>query len=331
MAITVPPPKDGAPRALVVDDSPIVRKIVAAGLRNAGLAITEAEDGATALALLRRESFDVVVTDLQMPGMGGLELLERMRKEGFGAEVVLLTGAGAEDIQCAIGALRLGAHDYIVKGPASSEAVVLSVQRALEKKSLRDENMRLSDELRRLALRDALTGLPNRRAFDAALAHEIDRADRFRQPFSLLVADLDRFKAVNDKWGHAAGDAALRHFAALAERVFRRADAVYRFGGEEFAAILPQTGQEGALEAALRLVEETGRGPVDVGAAVLRLTCSVGVASRLVGELGTADALVAVADAALYEAKRGGRNRAVLASTQAPRPPAPQAAVGVRG
>ena len=203
-------------RILVVDDSPIVRRIVGAGLREGGFATVEAKDGAEALALLRGEAFDVVVTDMQMPGVDGLGVLEGVRSEGLGAEVVVLTGARAEDIEAAVGALRLGAHDYIVKGPASGPAVKLSVQRALDKKRLRDENVRLVDELRTLSLRDSLTGLPNRRAFDLAMTREFDRARRHGHSLSLLIADLDHFKAVNDTYGHAAGDGVLRHFAHVA-------------------------------------------------------------------------------------------------------------------
>jgi len=309
-------------RILVVDDSPIVRKIVAAGLREGGFATVEAKDGSEALALLRREAFDVVVTDMQMPGVDGLGVLEGVRTERLGAEVIVLTGARAEDIESAVGALRLGAHDYIVKGPASGPAVKVSVKRALDKKRQRDDNVRLVDELRTLSLRDSLTGLPNRSAFDLALIQEVDRARRHGHPLSLLLADLDHFKAVNDTYGHAAGDVVLRQFARVASAVFRRADTVHRHGGEEFAAILPGAAERGALDAAARLVKQAAASPVDLGKAVVVVTCSVGVSSLHKGDPSTIEALVTAADAALYEAKRGGRNRAVLSSTSLVRPPA---------
>ena len=301
-------------RILVVDDSPIVRKIVGAGLREGGFATVEAKDGAEALALLRGEAFDVVVTDMQMPVVDGLGVLEGVRSEGLGAEVVVLTGARAEDIEAAVGALRLGAHDYIVKGPASGPAVRLSVQRALDKKRLRDDNVRLVDELRTLSLRDSLTGLPNRRAFDLAMIREFDRARRHGHSLSLLIADLDHFKAINDTYGHTAGDGVLRHFAHVASGAFRSADTVHRYGGEEFAAILPEAAECGALEAADRLVKRAAASPVDVGKAVVTVTCSVGVSTLSKDVPPTVEALVAAADAALYEAKRCGRNRAVLSS-----------------
>jgi diguanylate cyclase (GGDEF)-like protein len=302
------------PRVLVADDSSIVRKILAAGLREGGFAIVEAKDGAEALEILRREPFDVVVTDMQMPGVDGLGVLERVRSEGLGAEVIVLTGARAEDVEAAIGALRLGAHDYIVKGPSSGPAVKLSVEQALEKKRKRDDNLRLVEELRTLSLRDSLTGLPNRRALDLTLAQEVDRAQRVGQPLSLLIFDLDHFKAVNDSYGHAAGDQVLRHFARVAAGVFRRADTVHRYGGEEFAAILPAAAERGALDAAARLVKQAAASPIDVGKAVVVVTCSVGVASFTGDGAITVEALVTAADAALYEAKRTGRNRAVLST-----------------
>jgi diguanylate cyclase (GGDEF)-like protein len=307
-------------RVLVVDDSVVVRALLTSCLRDAGFEVKEAPDGAVGLQLLTDEGFDVVITDLHMPRLGGLDLLAEVRRRAIGTEVVILTGTHAQDVDCAIRALRLGAHDYLTKPPASPEVVIFTVEKALEKKRLRDENVRLLQDLQALSLTDALTGLPNRRSFEQALKHENARALRHGQALAVLMVDLDHFKRVNDAHGHGGGDTVLKHFAALAVQVFRDGDVIYRYGGEEFVALLPQTAASGALQAAARLIELVAGTPAVVDNTPVRVTCSVGIASTK--RFDGATDMVAEADAALYEAKRSGRNRAFLPGlslTEAPR------------
>jgi diguanylate cyclase (GGDEF)-like protein len=297
-------------RVLVVDDALVCRAIVAKFLRRAGYEVEEAEDGRKALARLDQADFDVVVTDIQMPEADGFRVLESVVGREDRPEVILLTGTHAETMQCAVQALRLGAHDYLSKPPAGPDQVVETVDRARDKKRLRDANRRQLAELDALARTDALTGLQNRRAFDEALRREQARAARHGVPLSLILADLDHFKAVNDVHGHPAGDAVLRSFAASLGELFREGDGLFRFGGEEFAVLLPHADLPGAIRAARRLVAATARRAFTRGTVVLRLTCSVGVAcfEAPAGDLGWD--LVSRADAALYTAKRDGRSRA---------------------
>lgn len=239
---------------LVVDDSPVIRAIVGRILEDAGFTVTEASDGRAAVDLLDRQSFDVVVTDMNMPGLDGLGVLAAVRAQGRGTEVIILTGARAQDMESAIQALRLGAHDYLTKPPSGPEVVVFAVQRALEKKRLDDTNLALVAQLKALSSCDGLTGLLNRRSFDEAIASETERVRRYHHPFSLLMVDLDHFKAVNIRHGHAGGDLVLKAFASIMRAVLRESDLAYRYGGEEFAVLLPETTAEGALEAGTRLV-----------------------------------------------------------------------------
>jgi diguanylate cyclase (GGDEF)-like protein len=178
------------------------------------------------------------------------------------------------------------------------------------------ELRRASAQLERLAKTDALTGVPNRREFFDALGLEYRRSSRYGHALSVLMIDLDSFKQVNDRYGHPAGDAVLSQSAAVIEGSLRESDVVARYGGEEFAVLLPETAAPDAAWVAekLRLAFERHDFALPGGGASLRMTISVGVAG--VPESGVRDdqALVARADEALYEAKRGGRNRCVAYS-----------------
>jgi two-component system, cell cycle response regulator len=297
-------------RVLIVDDSPVVRAIVGGYLRGAGFTVQEADNGADALRRLEAHTFDVIISDLRMPVMDGFALLEAVKSKDAGPEVILLTGTLAHDMNSAIRALRLGAHDFLTKPPSGPDEVIVAVDRAVEKKRLREANARLVRELEALSRTDPLTGALNRGAFDEALRREFNRARRYAFPLSLVMLDLDHFKAINDGHGHRGGDAVLQQFVKLAVTIFRESDTVHRYGGEEFVALLPHAAYEGALDAARRLVQTAGSTPFRVGETDLTVTASAGVACAREQDLDGGD-LVARADAALYEAKRLGRNRAV--------------------
>ncbi len=294
---------------LVVDDSRLVRTMVAVHLKSAGLAVEEAENGEAALRLLSRGTFDVIITDLRMPELDGFGVLAAVKRLGLTVEVIILTGAHAQDMSSAVRALRLGAHDYLTKPPASADEVILTVERAIEKKRLREANQRLLRELQSLSRTDGLTGVPNRRSLDGALAQEIARSRRHGDPLGLVMLDIDHFKKINDTHGHPGGDEVLRSFARTVAGTLREGDVLYRYGGEEFIAVLSHADLPGAMNAAERIVRAVAESPIQVGPTTINITTSAGVAA-----LASCDAdgsgLVARADAALYEAKRSGRNRA---------------------
>lgn len=312
-------------RVLVVDDSRLVRALVGHHLKAGGYRVEEAEDGAAALHRLEAEPFDVVVTDLRMPGLDGFGLLEAARRRPLGPEVIVLTGSRSHDVDSAIRALRLGAHDYLPKPLPRPDAIVLAVERALEKKRLADANRRLIEELSALTRTDALTGALNRRAFDEDLAREAAMARRYGFPVSLALLDLDHFKGINDAEGHQVGDEVLRHFARLAREATRETDVVYRYGGEEFALLLPHTPLDGALATARRVVALAAATTATLGSRAVRFTCSAGVASAS-GTAVAPDDLVARADAALYRAKNEGRNQALASTSDRPSVPPRRAA-----
>lgn len=169
-------------------------------------------------------------------------------------------------------------------------------------------NERLVQMLEKEARTDPLTGLGNRRALYTAAAHHVARLHRLCEPLVILVMDLDRFKSVNDKFGHPAGDALLRHFAAILQKQFRGTDQLFRFGGEEFVALLQPSDERGAVCLAERLRREVAACPLQLRGASIAVTVSIGIANMLPEEPDITRAL-GRADQALYKAKAGGRNR----------------------
>jgi two-component system chemotaxis family response regulator WspR len=290
-----------AEHVLVADDSLSIRRLVATRLRHAGFRVTEAADGFDALERFREEPSAVVITDVGMPGLGGLDLLARLRCHNPAPEVILLTGTHADDARVAVEALRLGAHDYINKDPESLEAVVLAASRALDKFRLRNENFRLLDRLRTQSLTDSLTGAGNRRAFDRVLVRDIAHARRERSGLALVMLDLDFFKRVNDALGHRVGDEVLVQVATRLKGAVRASDEVFRYGGESGGAV-----------AAARCVGAIAAQPFEVGGERLPITCSAGVAELADTDADSGADILARADAALYEAKRSGRNQVVV-------------------
>ena len=313
--------KTQAAQVLVVDDSTLVRTLIVARLRSAGFRVAEATDGQEALELFRKQTSAVVITDLNMPRLDGLGLLAALRQHPLAPEVILLTGSRASDAQAAVQALRLGAHDYIAKDASAGDEVVLAVQRATEKWRLRQENARLIDDLRQLSLTDSLTKIGNRRAFDDALRVEVARARRHQRDLALVLVDLDHFKRINDTLGHRAGDDVLAAFADRAGSLLRASDRLFRYGGEEFAVLLPEETSNTGLEAARRLVRGIAERPLAASGQNVAVTCSAGVDGLRAPDASDGGELVARADAALKAAKRAGRNRALQA--EVPRAEAP--------
>lgn len=156
---------------------------------------------------------------------------------------------------------------------------------------------------------DTLTGLANYRSFSAALDHELERTQRSGQPTALIMIDIDHFKKVNDTLGHEVGNRALIHIANIIEQSVRKLDIACRYGGEEFAVILPDTGLHAARQVAERIRASIETSPLDVDHDTLRPTASLGIATYRLDHQPTAEALVEEADSFLYQAKQGGRNR----------------------
>lgn len=301
---------------LIIDDSAVVRQQILTTLRKAALFEThhEAGDGIEGFKAALNQSFDVIVCDLEMPGMDGFKFLamRNSREELRDVPVIMLTGR--EDLETKIRGLDQGASDYVTK-PFDPAELVARVRVQLKIKTLQDALKKSNQLLLQLSNTDPLTGLHNRRYLMETLATEVERSCRTDIPLSLVMIDIDHFKRVNDTYGHQVGDAVLVAIAALLQGQLRPYDTAARFGGEEFVLVLPSTELMAAGAVAERLRKLTANlSFAKEGAADLELTISAGVAVVSPGSIVNADDLIRQADTALYRGKQDGRNRVVLAS-----------------
>ena len=299
---------------LVVDDSPAICAALRHTLGMLGMfdRIETASDGFAAYQALVASRFDVVLCDLNMPRCDGIGFL-RLRAANaalHGLPVIMRTGSTDNDSK--ISALELGACDYVGKAAAPAElAARLTVH--LRLKQTHDDLMRKTAELERLCNTDPLTGLANRRSLREALDAELTRSARYGRTLSFAMLDVDRFKHLNDSYGHPAGDHVLIRLGALLSESVRKNDIVGRYGGEEIAMVLPETGLHGAGILAERIRRSISEQRFMWEGELLNVTASIGVATIGVGQAETADALIRAADRALYRAKTAGRDRVVLA------------------
>jgi diguanylate cyclase (GGDEF)-like protein len=298
---------------LLIDDSAVQRAHVRRAVDAAGLfqRVVEAENGVDGLKLLLSEPVDVVLCDVEMPGLDGEKLLQFKEARADVRDVPILFLTGSVELDRRVRLIEEGASDTLPK-PFHPADLVARLRLHLKLKRLQDELKLKNEALSRLSITDSLTGLRNRRYADEVLAIEVLRARRYRSPLSVLMADVDHFKRVNDEHGHAAGDEVLRGVADRLRETLRATDVGARYGGEEFLVILAQNDSEGAALFGERWREAVAAvGFALPGGRGVSVTISVGVASFAPG-IGTGPELVAEADAALYAAKQTGRNRVEL-------------------
>jgi two-component system cell cycle response regulator len=292
---------------LIADDSLVVRAVVRTGLEDEGYRVIEAVDGLTALEECRQEPPDVILLDIEMPGLDGYQVLSELKRDP-GLEnipVVFLTSrSGTEDV---VAGLRGGAHDYLKK-PFEPIELLARVGSAIHVKKLQDQLQQRNAELDRTSRTDQLTGLFNRRHLDEELMRRNKDSLRHDDPVCLLLLDIDHFKHVNDTYGHPVGDQVLREFAQRMSLGVRAGDVAGRWGGEEFLVILARTDLAGAQEVAERIRSATAATPMTAAGQDIGVTVSGGCA---MGPGDSAGDVVRLADQCLYKAKQAGRNRIV--------------------
>jgi len=300
------------PTVLVADDDGAIRDLLVLVLAEAGYDTLSAADGATAVALAVERRPDVALLDVMMPVMDGFEACRAIKDDPRTANIPVLLLTALAQTQQKVRGLDDGATDYITK-PFENPELLARIRAALTEKTRRDT---LATE----ALTDTLTGLTNRRGIEQQLDQLLAHASRSNETLSLLIFDADHFKKVNDTYGHDAGDSVLAALARRAQEAMRAQDVVGRLGGEEFVAVLPGASRSAAYTAAERLRAHIASHPVDIPGGPIRVTVSVGVATKHPDVDTDRSNLMTAADNALYEAKRGGRDRVMHADG---RPTAP--------
>jgi diguanylate cyclase (GGDEF)-like protein len=302
--ITVEP----SPAILLAEDDPVTRMLMTRFLKKAGYEVDAVSNGSEALDKMTARYYPMLVTDWEMPEMDGASLCKAVRNlqlDGY-VYALLLTARDSKDN--IIAGLEAGADDYLVKPVHEAELIArLNAGRRILnlEHSLRAANQRN----RILSITDALTGAYNRRYLMEQLPRELERCRRYAYPLSVLMCDIDHFKAINDARGHAAGDEVLQQFAARAQKSIRsNSDWVARHGGEEFLIVLPDCNEAQALAVGERLRQSVADALLESEGAKVQITCSFGVAISNTTNRMSASALVGAADEALYLAKQNGRN-----------------------
>lgn len=311
-------------RILVADDEESLRSVTNQVLTGDGHEVTLASSGEEALEAFLKQPFPLVITDIKLGDMSGLELLQKIKQVRQDTQVVIMTTG--ESLNAAMDAMRTGAYDYMIKPFDDTEVISKVAGRAMEKIRLTEENRSLlaklkkkSEELefankalRELSIRDGLTGLYNHRYFQETIATEIFRSRRYSRTFSLLFMDIDLFKKYNDVNGHPEGDKLLITLSRILVENLRSSDFVARYGGEEFVMILPETPKKSAFGVADEIRRKIADHPFDGREALPqgKVTVSMGVASY--PEDGRdVSSLILIADQALYQAKAQGRNKII--------------------
>jgi two-component system, cell cycle response regulator len=309
---------------LVVDDEETLRSVVSQVLSADGFLVAEAASGEEALEVFQGETHQLVITDIRMGGMSGIELLTEIKRRNPDTQVVIMTSHASLD--SALSAMRAGAYDYLIKPFESLDLISAVASRAAEKARLVAQNRELLEQLQRangelqevnsalkeMSVRDGLTALYNHRHFQEAFAVEVARSQRSGRPCSVAFMDVDNFKAYNDTHGHPDGDRLLRTLAGILLAHLRCSDLAARYGGEEFVLLLPETPKAAALRIAegVRVKVEQEHFPGREQQPLGRVTISIGVASYP-EDGGDAPAVLACADQRLYQAKHGGRNMVI--------------------
>lgn len=298
-------------RVLLAEDDPVSRLFTQRLLEKAGYEVVVVTNGRQALEALRAQFCPILLTDWEMPELDGLGLVRAVRDGSWPGYVFTVLLTGRDSRESVLAGLEAGADDYLTK--PVDQAELLARMKSGRRIADLEQRLRAAESAAtRLSLTDSLTGLPNRRYLDQKLRDELERARRFGHPLSLAIADIDHFKDVNDAHGHAVGDRVLRAFGELlADVVRRQVDWVVRYGGEEFLIVLPETAMEGGMILAEKLRAATECMRVEIGGTAIPLTASFGVATVRPTSENPVDpaALIALADARLYQSKRGGRNR----------------------
>ncbi len=301
--------KEEQAEVLIVDDDPNYRETVADILEDDGYRVTKAETGMASIEEVKKKFFDVVLADFKLADTTGLELAKRIKEIDKDTYVILVTGHASLETALKAIEMREEIYGYVLKGEGRDPRQLRwTIKSALREQRLARDKMKAESELRRankrleeLSITDDLTGIYNRRNFYEKLSQEIARAGRHKRPLSLLMFDVDHFKSYNDTHGHLAGNRILERVGRIVSEEIREVDWGFRYGGDEFTVILPETSKENAMVVAERIRKAFEKCKFD------ETTLSIGIAQYdLKSDL---DIVIKNADEAMYRAKSQGGNK----------------------
>ena len=307
---------------LIVDDHEDNVELLRARLESWGFRTEAATDGAAALAAVEHRPPDLILLDVMMPKVDGMEVARRVKSNATLPFIPIIMQTALDTTEAKVEGLEAGADDYITK-PIDFPELKARVRSMLRIKRLQEtleererELLEANERLRHMSQTDALTGLDNRRHLEERIDEMFAHARRLEEPFACVMCDLDKFKSVNDTYGHQAGDAVLRQFARILTEAAREIDRVGRYGGEEFMLLLPNALPDDAATFAERVRKLVEAHSFTIDGTEIKRTASFGVAAWPHPKIDHCDALMKWADEALYVAKETGRNRVVLFDTE---------------
>jgi diguanylate cyclase (GGDEF)-like protein len=300
-----------AVKILIVEDDVDVLKTLMEFLIKSGLKAKGAYSAEEAEEILKNEKINMVLTDIKLPGTDGIKLTKNIKIK-YGLDVIVMTGYSSEYFY--EDAIKNGASDLIFK-PVNFNELLLRINRVLKERSLINDRDKMIKELKRLTIEDSLTGLYNSRHFFEQLDKEIKRSDRYLHPISLIFIDIDNFKEVNDTYGHIVGDKILALIAKRIKACLRSNDSAYRFAGDEFTIILPETTASEAKILADRILSKfTNESFLINKKEISEITPSIGIAEYQINE--GPQQFVHRADVTMYEAKQRGGNGVIISQAQ---------------
>ena len=304
-------------RILVVDDHEDNIELLRARLEARGYIVEGAGDGQAALDAVDRQCPDLILLDVMMPKLDGIEVVRRLKSNPALPFIPVIMQTALDSTENKVEGLDAGADDYITK-PINFAELEARVNSLLRIKKLQNDLAErekqlsvLNDKLREISLTDGLTKIDNRRSLEERLHEMWEHSLRLHEPIAVVMCDIDKFKSVNDNYGHQAGDAVLQQFARLLKDEAREIDRVGRYGGEEFLLILPGTVLDAAVTFAERLREKVANHTFSYPGGTLSRTMSCGVGASPHPKVKDQEGLLRAADDALYVAKETGRNRVV--------------------
>jgi len=304
-------------RILVVDDHEDNIEVLKVRLESWGYLTASAYNGNDALLYVEATPPDLILLDVMMPEISGIEVARRIKGNKALPFIPIIMQTALDSTEDKVEGLEAGADDYItkpidfaeLKARLRSMLRIKRLQEALEERE--KELLEVNDRLRHMSQTDALTGLDNRRHLNERIDEMFSHAQRLNEPFSLVMCDLDKFKSVNDTYGHQAGDEVLKQLAVILKNEAREIDRVGRYGGEEFMMLLPGTVLDAAVTFAERVRKQIEAHTFTFPGGTLTRTASFGVSGWPHPKIDQCDSLVRTADDALYVAKETGRNRVI--------------------